>query len=56
MKKFISQRIVFSILAFILFCFSGCVVKEYPHEYHRHCHERVYVEQPPVVEEKVVVQ
>lgn len=33
--------------------FSGCVVKEEPyHHYHR---DRVYVEERPVVEEKVVV-
>jgi hypothetical protein len=43
------------LLMFFVFIFSGlssCVVKEYPH----HCHERIYVEPSPVVEEKVVVR
>lgn len=52
MRKNYSVTYPFMFFAFILSGLSSCVVKEYPH----HCHERIYVEHPPVVEEKVVVR
>jgi hypothetical protein len=41
--------------AFIALFFSGCVVKEDDHYHHRH-HDRVYVEEHPHVEGKVVIE
>lgn len=58
-KKEMHMKHLFAMLGLwtVVMGFTGCVVKEreYDHHHWDHHHEHVYLEDEPVVEEKVVV-